>query len=146
MYPQHAETFAANYARFEQNLRGLDAELHQQFIPVKSQGFFVFHDAWGHFVEHYGLKQLGYFTVDTNRKPGARHLTEIRQQLEAQKAVCVFSEPQFKSSIVQAVTSGLPVNQGAIDPLATTTDVRENGYASYLSSVAEAMMACLSAR
>lgn len=145
-YPDHKETFAVNYARFSHNLRTLDSELQQQFLPLKSQGFFVFHDAWSRFVGHYDLKQLGYFTVDPGRKPGARHLTAIRHQLEDEKAVCVFSEPQFKSSIIRAVTSGLSVQQAEIDPLASDAVVTENGYATYIRNVADSVVDCLAVR
>ncbi|MDI3324226.1 zinc ABC transporter substrate-binding protein ZnuA [Pontibacterium granulatum] len=145
-YPAHAETFAGNYKRLEQNILSLDAQLKESFKPLQSHGFFVFHDAWGHFVNHYGLNQLGYFTVDPGRKPGARHLTEIREQLEHEKAVCVFSEPQFKPSIIHAVTNGLDVRQGAIDPLATDTEVKQNSYTAYIRSVADQFIDCLTAR
>ncbi|WP_370280191.1 zinc ABC transporter substrate-binding protein [Pontibacterium sp.] len=145
-YPAHAETFASNYKRLEQNVLSLDAELKESFKPLQASGFFVFHDAWDHFVNHYGLNQLGYFTVDPGRKPGARHLTEIREQLEHKKAVCVFSEPQFKPSIIRAVTNGLEVRQGEIDPLATDTELTRDSYTAYIRSVADQFIGCLAAR
>lgn len=145
-YPAHADTFASNYKRLEQNVLSMDVQLKESFKPIQSAGFFVFHDAWGHFVNHYGLNQLGYFTVDPGRKPGARHLTEIREQLEHDKAVCVFSEPQFKPSIIRAVTNGLKVRQGEIDPLATDAVVKQDSYTAYIRSVADQFIGCLSAR
>jgi len=145
-YPAHADTFAHNYKRLEQNVLSMDTQLKESFKPLQSSGFFVFHDAWGHFVNHYGLNQLGYFTVDPGRKPGARHLSEIREQLEHDKAVCVFSEPQFKPSIIRAVTNGLKVRQGEIDPLATDAVVQQDSYTAYIRSVADQFIGCLSAR
>ncbi len=146
LYPQQAAQFAANYEQFEAEIRSMDAQLKSDLKPIQSRGFFVFHDAWGHFVEHYGLNQLGYFTVDPGRKPGARHLTEIREQLEAKQAVCVFSEPQFKPAIIRAVTSGLDVGQGEIDPLAGNVSADRGGYARYIKGVAKQFVSCLSAR
>ena len=145
-YPAHADTFVRNYKRLEKNILSMDAQLKESFKPVQSAGFFVFHDAWGHFVNHYGLNQLGYFTVDPGRKPGARHLSEIREQLEHEKAVCVFSEPQFKPSIIRAVTNGLEVRQGEIDPLATDTELKQDSYTAYIRSVADRFIGCLAAR
>lgn len=144
-YPAHADTFARNYERLEKNILDLDGQLKERFKPVQSAGFFVFHDAWGHFVTHYGLNQLGYFTVDPGRTPGARHLTEIREKLEHDKAVCVFSEPQFKPSIIKAVTRGLSVRQGEIDPLATDEKLTQDNYTGYIRSVADKLIACLAA-
>lgn len=144
-FPQHQAALEANREAFAQAVRHKDAELAKQLAPVKTQGFFVFHDAYSGFINHYGLNQLGYFTVDPARKPGARHLAEIREQLEHSQAVCVFSEPQFTSAIVDAITSGLSVNQGELDPLARDTDVGIDGYTSYLQSLADAFTACLQA-
>jgi zinc transport system substrate-binding protein len=116
--PEYGPRLAANYARFAASLQAKDAALRLQLAPLADQGFFVFHDAYGHFVGHYGLKQLGYFTLDPARPPGARRLSDIRRQLKAREAVCVFSEPQFRSNVVSSVTQGLDVRHGELDPLA----------------------------
>lgn len=141
--PQHAAQLQRNYAAFMEALQQKEQAIAEELSPFRDAGFFVFHDAYSGFVEHYGLKQLGYFTVDPARKPGARHLAEIRQQLEAAKAVCVFSEPQFTSAVVDAITSGLPVAQGEIDPLARSIEVETNGYLNYLQSLSDSFRACL---
>ena len=143
-YPAHADQFKANFQRLEAEVLSLDKELKQTFKPLQDKGFFVFHDAWGHFVGHYGLKQLGYFTVDPGRKPGAKHMQEIRNTLESQNATCVFSEPQFKPSIIRAVTSGLDVRSGELDPLAIDVSVQKNGYAVFLRGTGEKFSRCLS--
>jgi len=142
-YPQQADQLAANRQAFEQAVRSKDAQIAVQLAPYQDNGFYVFHDAYSGFVNHYGLKQLGYFTVDPARKPGARHLAEIRQQLEQSKAVCVFSEPQFTSAVVTAITAGLPVQQGELDPLARDAKAGPQGYIDYLQSLSDAFTGCL---
>ncbi|MBA4502953.1 zinc ABC transporter substrate-binding protein ZnuA [Marinobacterium marinum] len=142
-FPDQQEQLLANRAAFEQAVRRKDAELASQLSAYNQRGFFVFHDAYSGFVNHYGLNQLGYFTVDPARKPGARHLAEIRQQLEHSKAVCVFSEPQFTSAVVNAIISGLPVRLGELDPLARTAVLGPNGYTDYLQKLGDHFVACL---
>jgi zinc transport system substrate-binding protein len=141
--PQHTEQLQQNYAAFATALQQKERAIAAQLAPYHDAGFFVFHDAYSGFVDHYGLKQLGYFTVDPSRKPGARHLAEIRQQLEAASAVCVFSEPQFTSAVVDAITSGLPVAQGELDPLARSIELSADGYLDYLQSISDSFRACL---
>jgi zinc transport system substrate-binding protein len=141
--PQHSVQLQQNYEAFASALKQKERAIADELAPYGDAGFFVFHDAYSGFVEHYGLKQLGYFTVDPARKPGARHLAEIRQQLEAAKAVCVFSEPQFTSAVVDAIISGLPVAQGELDPLARSINVSGEGYLDYLQSLSDSFRSCL---
>lgn len=141
--PQHEAQLQQNYEAFASALKQKERAIAEELAPYGDAGFFVFHDAYSGFVEHYGLKQLGYFTVDPARKPGARHLAEIRQQLEAAKAVCVFSEPQFTSAVVDAIISGLPVAQGELDPLARSINVSAEGYLDYLQSLSDSFRSCL---
>ena len=141
--PEHADQLQQNYENFVLALKQKEKRIAEELAPVKDAGFFVFHDAYTGFVGHYGLNQLGYFTVDPGRKPGARHLADIRQQLQDAKAVCVFSEPQFTSAVVDAITSGLPVHQGELDPLARSIEVNAEGYLNYLQELSDSFRACL---
>ena len=141
--PEHAAQLQQNYEAFAHALQQKERAIAEQLAPYRDAGFFVFHDAYSGFVEHYGLKQLGYFTVDPARKPGARHLAEIRQQLEAARAVCVFSEPQFTSAVVDAIISDLPIAQGELDPLARSITAGADGYLNYLQSMGDSFTRCL---
>ncbi|KGK41261.1 hypothetical protein LH51_16405, partial [Nitrincola sp. A-D6] len=141
--PEHEAALRANLDEFKASLEQLDSELKVLLAPVQDKGFFVFHDAYSHFVEHYGLNQLGYFTVDPARQPGARHLAQIRQQLQDAKASCVFSEPQFTSAIVESITRGMSVSQGVLDPLARDITPSKTAYVEYLRSIGTAMADCL---
>ncbi len=141
--PEHSDRLAANYDRFAAALLARDKDLRQRLAPLRDRGFFVFHDAYGRFVEHYGLRQLGYFTVDPGRQPGARHLGEIRRQLADQQAVCVFSEPQFRAAVVEAVTAGTGVRHGELDPLARDIAPGPDAYLQYLDALAGEFERCL---
>lgn len=142
-YPARQAQFMANYARFHEDLTQADQALSLQLAPLQERGFFVFHDAWNHFVGHYGLKQLGYFTVDPGRKPGARHLAQIRQQLEQTPGVCVFTEPQFEPALVSVIVKGTGARLGQLDPLASAIPAGAKGYTRFLQDAAERFQACL---
>jgi len=141
--PQQREKIVANYDRFSKALQERDRTLRERLAPLGDRGFIVFHDAYGRFVEHYGLKQLGYITVDPGRQPGARRLGEIRRQLAAQDAVCVFSEPQFRAAVVEAVTADTGVRHGELDPLARQFAPGPDAYLDYLEALADEFERCL---
>lgn len=143
-YPEHTVLWQQDYAQFEQKVVAADKRIAEQLKAVQQPGFFVFHDAFGSYMEHYGMNQLGYFTVDPGRKPGAKRLAEIRTALEQQHATCIFVEPQFKAPVVDSLTRGLDVNVGQLDPLAIETAVNSGGYVTFLQSMADNLTACLS--
>lgn len=144
-YPQRQDALTAALQRFSQRLDETDRQIAAQLAPLQGQGFFVFHDAYASFTAHYGLKQLGYFTVDPARKPGARRLTTIRQALEARQARCVFVEPQFTAAVVHSIVDDLPVKVGTLDPMGSMIRVDNNGYFSFLQGLADQLSQCLAA-
>lgn len=143
-YPADAALYEQAYNNFAARLSVTDQQLQQQLKAVGDTGFYVFHDAFGSFVEHYQLNQLGYFTVDPGRKPGARRLSEIRAALENDQARCVFVEPQFKAPVVDSLIRGLDIRVGRLDPLAVAIDAGPDGYSHYLQSLADSFTNCLS--
>lgn len=142
-YPEQESRLNANFERFEASLIDADRTIREMLDPLKERGFFVFHDAYTGFVGHYGLKQLGYFTIDPARKPGARHLAEIRESLENEQAACVMTEPQFSSALVERVTNGLPLKTQEIDPLAAGVALNDTAYVDYLLDLAGRFQGCL---
>ena len=142
--PSNQAAYQANLTKFSQQLATVDQKLKQQLKPVSEQGYFVFHDAYHGFEAHYGLNHLGAFTLSPERRPGARHLAEIREQIKQQNAVCVFSEPQFKSSLVDNLAEGTEVRSGELDPLGSGINADRNGYFNLLQSLANEFDRCLS--
>ena len=146
LYLHDAKLYEQAYLDFEQRLTKTDQQLTQQLKPIAEVGFFVFHDAFSGFVEHYQLRQLGYFTVDPGRKPGARRLGQIREALESKQARCVFVEPQFKAPVVDSLIRGLNIQVGRLDPLASEAKAEVGGYTRYLQSLADSFSGCLSGK
>jgi len=146
LHPEHKAELEANLAAFSKRLIETDRALMSDLTPLQNKGFFVFHDAYGLFMERYQLKMLGAFTVDPGRPVGTRHLAEIRTQLKADAAVCVFGEPQFKAAVVKAVTEDLPVGYGVLDPLALDVPVSSTGYTDYLLQLGQQVSSCLAGK
>lgn len=118
-----------------------DAEVH--LAPLKQQGFFVFHQAYDHWVQERGLSQVGSFTLSPEQKPGLRTLNKMRDQLAAGDIHCVFTEPQFSPAIVRSVTRDLEINLGELDPLGSHISVTKQGYADFLNDLTQRFVECL---
>ena len=142
-YPERAAEFEERLHSFEERLNAADSALAAQLKDVQTQGFYVFHDAFEGFVDHYGLNQLGYFTVDPGRKPGAKRLNQIRTALEESKATCVFIEPQFEAPVVRAIVGDLPIGKGMLDPLGREIAVDNDGIFNFLNALGNEIRTCL---
>ncbi|WP_104005353.1 zinc ABC transporter substrate-binding protein [Marinobacterium lutimaris] len=143
VYPEQEAQLVSNFERFEASVNAVDRQIWDKLEPLHERGFFVFHDAYTGFVKHYNLNQLGYFTVDPGRSPGARHLAEIRETLEQKQAACVLTEPQFSSALVERITDGLELKTAEIDPLAVDSKLSATAYADYLLDLAGRFEKCL---
>ncbi|MEH6625297.1 MAG: zinc ABC transporter substrate-binding protein ZnuA [Motiliproteus sp.] len=142
--PDNAAHYARNLTKFKQALATLDKDINSRLLPLRQRGYYVFHDAYSHFEQHYQLKHLGAFVLDPSRRPGARHLQEIRTQLENSQAVCVFSEPQFKPAILESLINGININQGELDPLAASAPLSADGFVFFMKKLSDQFVRCLS--
>lgn len=145
LYPQHAERLQTNLTAFRQRLAKLDEQLKARLAPLKDKPYFVFHDGYGYFEDHYGIRPQGIFSLSHEVQPGARHVNQLRQRLQAAGPSCVFTEPQFTPRLVNSLTQGLPVSVGILDPLGGATEVGPTGYEQMLADTGNALADCLEA-
>lgn len=141
---KNKEQYLANLAAFKQQMSEQNSAIAAQLKPVADIGYYVFHDAYGYFEQDYSLNHLGHFTVSPDRKPGAKTLISIRKTLAAEKAKCVFSEPQFTPAVIESVTRGSKANTGVLDPLGIDVEVTAGGYYQFKQNLADSFAQCLS--
>lgn len=143
LYPEHEARLERNSDAFIQRLEQLDTELQQRLRPLAGKPYFVFHDAYGYFEDHFGLQPRGIFTLSAEIQPGARHLHDLRTRLTEAGPSCVFREPQFPAGRVQSLSEGLPVHIARLDPLGIETSVGPQGYEQLLRALADQLAGCL---
>lgn len=141
---QLAQALGQDAAPFASAVAQQLALSQQQLQPLQTRGFFVFHRAWDHWVEMFGLNQVGAFTVTPEQKPGLKTLQAMRQQLQSGEVVCVFSEPEFSPALVESVVRGLPVRRSELDPMALNIPLSANGYPAFLNDLTQRFVDCLS--
>ncbi len=141
---KNSDVYRKNLAAFLDKLKQTDSEIASQLVSVKPLSYYVFHDAYGYFEEHYALNNIGHFTVSPDRKPGAKTLISIRKTLAANNAKCVFSEPQFQPAVIESVVRGSHAQIGVLDPLGTDIQVEQGSYFKFLKSMSNSFHSCLS--
>ncbi|MFO7706330.1 MAG: zinc ABC transporter substrate-binding protein [Halopseudomonas sp.] len=143
LYPLQGEQLSANADAFAERVQALDARLKARLDPLQDRAYFVFHDGYGYFEDHYGLRPRGIFSLSHEVQPGARHINLLREQLQAAQPSCVFSEPQFTPRLIHSLTQGLQVEQAELDPLGGATPVSARGYEEALQTLTDKLAGCL---
>ncbi|MEC7417900.1 MAG: zinc ABC transporter substrate-binding protein [SAR324 cluster bacterium] len=141
--PDHAATYQKNGLALQKRLASLDAQLRENLTPVSSKPYLVFHDAYQYFEKRYGLRPLGVVMVHSDRPPGVKWLQSLRRQLQDTNARCVFTEPQFPPKLLEAVTRGLEVKQGELDPVGAELTPGPDLYFTLLNNLGASLRTCL---
>ena len=135
--PAHAAQYQANSAKVTTKLVALDASLKQKLAPVKETPYLAFHSAYQYFEVAYDLNAVGSVTIDPDRKPGAKGISEIRERVKNTDARAVFSEPQFESSLVETIIEGTGATTGVLDPLGSDLEQGSDAYFILLNNLAD---------
>lgn len=139
LQPESAVQFHANAQRFALAIQALDQQLAQRLASVTQVGFAVYHEGYSHFVVRYGLHQVAYVTYTPERRPGAKHLKELREVLAAE-GECLFMEPQYKAQGVEQMAADLKLRIGLLDPIG---DQRVHSYQQLLEQMEQSFLSCL---
>ena len=143
----------ANVRRYERNtqdlitrINALDRRLRISLKPVSNTPYLVFHDAYQYLEQHFSLKALGAISINPERRPGARRITEIRKQIKNSGVRCVFREPQFPPRLVTTITKGTKARIGLLDPLGASLQPGPDQWFNLMSGLEKALLACLGDR
>jgi len=139
----HAALYRANVDRFAASMETAKADLAARLSGLGGKGFVVFHDAYAYFEEPFGLSAVAALTLDPGQPIGGRHLSEVRDQVRAAGAVCVFADEQAPKQSVDALAHDLGLRVGTLDPLGAHVAVGPDAYGKLLRNLAEGYRACL---
>ncbi|MDH3890030.1 MAG: zinc ABC transporter substrate-binding protein [candidate division Zixibacteria bacterium] len=97
------------------DLDSLDAAIRRKLEPAKGKSFFVFHPAYGHFAQAYGLTQVAV-EVD-GKEPGPAQLTRLIDQARAAGVKAVIVQRQFTRRSAETIAEAIGGEVIELDPL-----------------------------
>lgn len=121
-----------------EQLTKLADNIQQRLAVHQQQGFIAHHDAYGHFVAAFGLRQLAAVNQSAEQRLSAKTLRQL--QSHARNANCLMAEKNSAQEQRLAKVLGLPVIVAdglALDPKITT-------FNSFLNEITTAFEACAS--
>lgn len=110
--PTHAEAYRKNLAAFQAELDAVHAEIAQALEPLRGREVFVYHPAFGYFLDAYGLKQAPVEIA--GKEPTARQLAQLVERARKAGVKVIFVQPQFPSKSAEAVAEAIG---GVVVPL-----------------------------
>lgn len=137
--PRSAARYRANAEAFAAEQQSLDFRLQELLKPLAQKGFAVYHEGYSHFAARYGLRQVAYVTLSPERRPGARHLYQLRQQL-ANNASCLFIEDYYDTRVGADLAQELNLRLATLDP---TGNESVKTYTQLLEQLAKSFKGCL---
>ncbi|MGL5799879.1 MAG: zinc ABC transporter substrate-binding protein ZnuA, partial [Plesiomonas sp.] len=143
LFPEQKDKLDANLQNFKMQIAHLPEKVGSILRPVQNNAYIVFHDGYGYFESFASLHNVGHFTVNPEVAPGARTLKEIKQKIQQQNVICVFTEPQFRPAVVDAVARGTSVNIGTLDPLGEKVSLGKDSYIQFIEQLSQQYASCL---
>ncbi|WP_150137687.1 zinc ABC transporter substrate-binding protein ZnuA [Candidatus Enterovibrio escicola] len=140
--PSNEDDYQRNYQQFIVDVSRSEKDISSALSANPSKGYFLFHDAYSYFEDAFDLKPVGYFTVNTEIKPGMKTLLSIRKSLQNKEAQCIFTEPQFNPSFIESVSNGTGIKLIEIDPMAKDLNIQINSYHDFLMSLGKSYAEC----
>lgn len=141
--PDNAAAFRANAEETGERLNMLNRDLQGQLAPLADRPYLVFHDGYQYFEARYGLSPIGAVSLAPERTPGARHLAEIREEIQENSVACIFSEPQFEPKLLEVVIEGTQARGATLDPLGADLQPGAEAYFTLLRRMAASLEGCL---
>jgi zinc transport system substrate-binding protein len=114
--PANSSKYAKNYESFAADADKVFTSIARDLEPMRGQTVFVYHPAFGYFLDEFGLKQEA---VETGGKePTQKALTDLIAEAKEDGAKVVFVQKQFPTSAAKTVAKSIGGVVEAIDALA----------------------------
>lgn len=139
----NSASYSSNLEKFLTQMEVLETELDTELAGLEDRSFIVFHDAYRYFEDRFNLTAVGSAQVIPGVTPGVRRILELQQRIKDLDVVCVFSEPQFDSKLVNTIVEGSDVRIGELDPLGARLDDGPSLYPKVLRNMSSSFKDCL---
>ncbi|MDQ2090255.1 zinc ABC transporter substrate-binding protein [Marimonas arenosa] len=141
--PDNAAIYRTNAAAGQVEIDAAVARARALLEPVKTQPFFVHHDAYQYFERRFDLRTAGAVARSDAAQPGPRRVADLRAAVSGTGTVCIFSEPQFNPGLLATVFEGHALRKAALDPLGTSLPQGPGLYPALIETLATDIAACL---
>ncbi len=114
--PANAATYSLRQAAFAEKMVALKQSLSERLRLAGVKTILVYHPAWGHFAEAFGLEQVA---IETHgQTPGARHLDSVSEKVKQQGVKVMLVQSETERRRIAAFAEKLGLRIAVVYPLA----------------------------
>jgi zinc transport system substrate-binding protein len=114
--PPHASRYEENYRLLMADIDETFRRLRQDLEPLRGSAVFVYHPAFGYFLDEFGITQRA---VETGGKePTPRRLERLIEEARRAGVRVVFVQAQFPAASAETAARAAGAELVALDPLA----------------------------
>ncbi len=136
--PQNAAQYQKNAQIFAQKTKLQTQLLKQQFATLNRRDYVAYHDAYQYLETALGLNYRGSISISPEQKPSAKHLLQLKQQVQKNQWQCLLTEPQFDKGLADKVF-GTTGRYTMVDETFSQANSYEQGF----KHMADAIYTCL---
>lgn len=113
--PSAAPSIATALASYETVVGAVDAELRGRLAPFRGRAFLVYHPAWSHFAEDFGLRQLAI--ERHGGVPSAKHLAVVTDAVRAEGIGAILVQSDSEAARARSFAESLGLRVLRVNPL-----------------------------
>ena len=141
--PGNSDFYESNAHDAIERLEGVEATIDARFERIRNVPFVVGHDAYGYFVNQFGLNQVETLADIHNSDASVKHMSELSRMAQNGEIVCVFPEVGESDKLAKVLVEG-GVRMGAfLDPAGVTLELGPELHNRLLFNLANDIADCL---
>ncbi|MFQ3620979.1 MAG: zinc ABC transporter substrate-binding protein [Spirochaetales bacterium] len=114
--PARSQEYQRNYQAFVQEIDSLFESLKKDLEPLKGKPVYVYHPAFGYFLDEFGIVQEA---VETGGKePNPQTLAKLIEKAKEDRVKVIFVQAQFPTQAAHTLARQLGAQVVPLDPLA----------------------------
>jgi zinc transport system substrate-binding protein len=114
--PEHRQEYHENLAEFISDLVKVRERITERLIPFKGRTFLVFHPAFSHFGDDFGLIQKA--VEAGGKRPSPKQIAVLISTAKREEVKIIFVQPQFDRASAELIASAIGGVVVSMDPLA----------------------------
>jgi len=113
--PENAEHYQKNRLKLEIAVKKLDMQIREKIAQSQFRELLVYHPAWGHFSQDYGLRQLAI--EEEGKAPGPGSLSSLFRTSEKNNINFIISSPGADQRLAGIIAAQLQIELLVVDPM-----------------------------
>ena len=141
--PVNATAYRQNLQRFELEIATRNSAIAARFQAPPTTSYGVYHNAYQYFEKQFGLEHELVILRDPETQPSIRQIVQLRNEVERVQPSCLLLEFDSSRELLNTVLNGHKPNLITVDLLGSAVSSTENGFAEFITNLADDFYRCL---